>query len=73
MDQNKNNGIKPQEVITIFCDIKQKDTEQQWVDYPQLFEFFNKGYYIESFKQSIIGSDRYMITFTFRSFNAATY
>jgi hypothetical protein len=73
MEAGESNNMKPQEVVTIFRNVMDKTNEQQWIGYPELEEFFNKGFYIETFKQSIIDSERYMITFTFRKFNPATY
>lgn len=63
------NGIKPQEVITIFCNIKPGSEKDQWVEYPQLEQFFKKGYYIQDFKQTVLDSGRYMITFSFRRYS----
>lgn len=65
--------MQPQEVITIFRELKKENEEKQWVGYPELEEFFQKGYYIENFTQTTIGNDRYMITFIFRKYSSAQY
>jgi hypothetical protein len=70
--EKEKHSIIPQEIITIFCRL-QEPNDKQWRDYPELDEFFKKGYYIEDFKQTLIGTDRYMITFAFRKFNPSTY
>ncbi|HEY6162951.1 MAG TPA: hypothetical protein VI112_17100 [Bacteroidia bacterium] len=68
MKQEDDSNIKPQEVITIFRNISEH-RDSSWTGYPELEEFFNKGYYIEDFKQTLLGEERYMITFTFRKFS----
>lgn len=65
--------IKPQAVVTIFRDIIPKNIEKQWVEYPELEVFFEKGYYIENMMQVLVGTDRYMITFTFGKFKTSLY
>lgn len=65
--------MAPQEVVTIFRELKIKSEEKQWVGYPELEEFFEKGYYIENFTQTVIGNERYMITFIFRKYSPAQY
>ena len=61
--------MKAQEVVTIFRELKIKSENKQWVGYPELEEFFEKDYYIEDFSQTIIGNERYMITFVFRKYS----
>jgi hypothetical protein len=71
--QTKEKNIKPQEVITIFRNISEVSASDQWIGYPELQEFFDKGYYIEEFQQTAIDSNRFMITFNFRKFSQVTY
>lgn len=66
-------NMKPQEVITIFRELKTKDEEKQLESYPELDPFFEKDYYIESFNQTVIGNEKYMITFVFRQYHPAQY
>jgi len=73
MNPTESKTIKPQEVVTIFRDVKQKSENHDYVVYPEIEKFFENGFYIEDFKQTLIGTDRYMITFTFRKFNPSTY
>ena len=47
--------MQPQEVITIFRELKLKNEEKQWIGYPELEEFFQKGYFIEYFTQYLLG------------------
>ena len=68
MEKQDDKNIKPQEVITIFRNIGDV-TDSSWRGYPELEDFFNKGYYIEDFKQTLLNEKMYMITFTFRRFN----
>lgn len=60
---------QPQEVVTIFRELKVRTEQDQWVGYPELEEFFQKNYYIEDFTQTVIGNERYMITFIFRKYH----
>jgi hypothetical protein len=64
---------KPQEVITLFRDIEDKNNERPLIHYPELEDLFQKGFYVESFNQTIIGTDRLIITFILRKFNATTF
>jgi hypothetical protein len=65
--------MKQQEVVTIFRELKSKSETKQWIGYPELEEFFDKDYYIEDFKQTIIGHERYMLTFIFRRYSATQH
>jgi hypothetical protein len=65
--------IKPQEVITLFRDIKIKGDEAQAIHYPELEDLFKDGFYVESFNQAFVGTDRFIITFVLRKFNKNTY
>ena len=73
MDLNKTNIIKPQEVITLFRDINVKSHAQQAINYPELEDLFQKGFYVESSNQTFVGADRFIITFILRKFNPSTY
>ncbi len=65
--------IKPQEVITLFRDINVKGDEAQAIHYPELEDLFKDGFYVESFNQAFVGTDRFIITFVLRKFNKNTY
>ena len=65
--------IKPQEVITLFRDVQLKNLEEQAIHYSELEDLFKLGFYIENFQQTMIGPDRFMITFVLRKFNPTTY
>ncbi|HYG49791.1 MAG TPA: hypothetical protein VD905_02760 [Flavobacteriales bacterium] len=65
--------MQPQEVITIFRELKLKNEEKQWIGYPELEEFFQKGYFIEYFTQIPIGNERFMITFLFKKHTDRQY
>ena len=65
--------IKPQEVITLFRDVQLKNLEEQAIHYAELEDLFKLGFYIENFQQTMIGADRFMITFVLRKFNPTTY
>jgi hypothetical protein len=73
MKSDEINKTKPQEVITLFRDIKDKNNEAPVIHYPELEDLFQKGFYLESFNQTIIGTDRLIITFVLRKFNPTTY
>lgn len=54
-----------QEVMTVFRELVVRTEQNQWLDYPELKQFFDKGYHIEAFQQMVIGNERYLITFIF--------
>jgi|LauGreDrversion4_2_1035121.scaffolds.fasta_scaffold176623_2 hypothetical protein len=65
--------LKPQEVVTLFRDVNIKSNEMQAIHYQELEDLFKLGFYIENFQQTVIGADRFMITFVLRKFNPTTY
>lgn len=66
-------SLKPQEVVTLFRDVNIKSNEMQAIHYQELEDLFKLGFYIENFQQTVIGADRFMITFVLRKFNPTTY
>jgi hypothetical protein len=73
MESVESQILNPQEVVTIFREVNPKNSEGKWVLYPKLKNFFEKGFYIESFQQALIGTERYMITFSLRKINPSPY
>jgi hypothetical protein len=73
MNSDEIKSLKPQEVVTLFRDVNIKSNEMQAIHYQELEDLFKLGFYIENFQQTVIGSDRFMITFVLRKFNPTTY
>jgi hypothetical protein len=73
MNSHEIKSLKPQEVVTLFRDVNIKSNEMQAIHYQELEDLFKLGFYIENFQQTVIGSDRFMITFVLRKFNPTTY
>lgn len=73
MKSEENTITKSQEVITLVRNVPTKGDETQPIYYPELEMLFQKGFYVESFRQTMLGTDRYMVTFNLRTFNPSTY
>jgi hypothetical protein len=73
MKSEESNTTKSQEVITLFRDIKAKSNEMPSIHYQELEELFQKGFYVESFNQTMVGTEQLIITFILRKFNPTTY
>jgi hypothetical protein len=67
-----NSNIHPQEIITVFRDMELKDGKQH-ITYPEIEKFLKEGYYVENFKQLMIGTDKFMTTFILKKTRASAY
>lgn len=64
--------MKAQEVITIIAEIPNEQIGKNRIaikTYPELDSFFEKEMYIESFTQTLISNETYILTFIFRYYN----
>ncbi|MGZ3895046.1 MAG: hypothetical protein ACXVPN_16805 [Bacteroidia bacterium] len=73
MKSDEISSTKSQEILTLSKDIKGQIGEMQSIHYQELEELFKQGFYVESFNQTVVGTERLIITFILRKFNATTY
>lgn len=66
-------SIKPQEIITLIRNMDTQSKDKNLIEYLELNEYYENGYYVEDFKLTLINADKYMITFSLRKFNPSTY
>jgi hypothetical protein len=65
--------MKAQEIVTIIASMPTQSMRNGPLIkmYPELNPYFDKGMYIETFTQTLMTSEVYIITFIFRNYNAS--